>query len=402
MRDGIDGDAFAQRDVRLNGGQDGTAAAIWFDDEAWDESSLPRRPWIAQGFALRRAVTVIAGPPSAMKSSLMLAWGCALALGREHGRFAPTAAGCVVIYNVEDDETEQRRRLSATLRQFEATPAGIAGKVIRTGPAGVGMLFLRDPETGEISPTAAMAGLRLLLEERTPDLLIADPLAELHGADENDNTALRQIVAEFRALAVEFNIAVILVHHTRKGAVIPGDPESARGASAIIGAGRVVFTLVTMSEADAELFGMPKDRKSRSRYVRLDPAKQNYASLDNADWFEAELYTLDNGEVVSAVVPWQPPDFWSAITTAVANRILDNIDAGLDNGTRRYSAAAAAKDRAVWPVVIRHVASLNEAQAREVIKTWFRNGVFLTREYDDPVDRKKRSGLFVYNAKRPG
>jgi AAA domain len=401
VRDGIDPDAFEQRDARLNG-QDGPAAAIWVDGDAWEESSLPRRPWIAPGFALRKAVTVIAGPPSAMKSSLMLAWGCTLALGRKHGRFAPTAAGCVVIYNVEDDATEQRRRLSAALRQFEATPAEIAGKVIRAGPTGVGMLFVRDTETGEVFATAAMARLRLLLEERKPDLLIADPLAEVHGADENDNTALRQIVAEFRALAVEFNIAIILVHHTRKGGVVPGDPDSARGASAIIGAGRVVFTLVSMSEADAEVFGMPKDRKNRARYVRLDSAKQNYASLDDAIWFEAALYTLDNGEVVSAAVPWQPPDFWSAITTVIANRILDDIDAGLDNGTRRYSAGPAAKDRAAWPVVIRYVASLTEAQARSVIKTWLRNGVLFTDQYDDPVDRKKRSGLSVNNAKRAG
>ena len=128
-------------------------------------------------------------------------------------------------------------------------------------------------------------------------------------------------------------------------------------------------------------------------------AKQNYASLDDAIWFEAALYTLDNGEVVSATVPWQPPDFWSAITTSLANRILDEIDAGLDNGTRWYSAAPAAKDRAAWPVVIRHIGSLTEAQARKVIKTWHRNGVLVERAYDDPVDRRERSGLFVNHAK---
>ena len=53
-------------------------------------------------------------------------------------------------------------------------------------------------------------------------------------------------------------MAVCLVHHTRKGASgAAGDPDSARGASAIIGAVRCAFTLTTMSEEDAKAFGTP-------------------------------------------------------------------------------------------------------------------------------------------------
>ncbi len=243
---------------------------IWVDDAAWLEDELPARPWIAQGYALRGAVTVVAGPPSAMKSSLMLAWGAAVALGRGHGDFRPAAPGNGIIYNVEDDQTEQRRQLSAVLRQFDATPGDIAGKLIRVGPSGIGTLFAFDKATGQILATPAMDRLRNLIRERRPAMLIADPLAELHTAEENGNTELRAVIAEFRTLATEFNMAVILVHHTRKGAVTPGDPDSARGASAIIGAGRIVATVVGMSEDDAAALGLPADRKSRSRYVRLD------------------------------------------------------------------------------------------------------------------------------------
>ena len=401
MRDGIDPDAFAQRDARLNG-QDGPAAAIWIDDGAWDESSLPWRPWIAPGFALRGAVTVIAGPPSAMKSSLMLAWGCAVALGSAHGRFAPTVAGYVVIYNVEDNAIEQRRRLSAVLRQFDATPADIAGKLIRTGPSGVGVLIERDADTGELIPTPAMTRLRQLITEREPDVLIADPFAELHDAEENDNIAIRRIIAEFRALAVEFNIAVVLVHHTRKGIVTPGDPDAARGASSIIGAGRMVLTLVQMSEEDAENFGLPQDRTTRSGYIRLDDAKQNYAAIDDAKWFEKIPYTLDNGEVVPAAVPWSPPNPMRSLTTRIANAILDEIAAGIDDGKRRYSDNNAATDRAAWDVVMRYLPGLNDAQARRIIKDWLKNGLLYRRQYYDETLRKERFGLYVNDAKRPG
>jgi len=40
------------------------ASAIWVDDKGWTEADLPSRPWVARGYALRGAVTVVAGPPS--------------------------------------------------------------------------------------------------------------------------------------------------------------------------------------------------------------------------------------------------------------------------------------------------------------------------------------------------
>jgi len=69
-----------------------------------------------------------------MKSSLILAWAVAIALDKPHGDFRPTAPGKCIIYNVEDDKIEQRRQLSTMLRQFEALPRDISGKVIRVGP----------------------------------------------------------------------------------------------------------------------------------------------------------------------------------------------------------------------------------------------------------------------------
>jgi hypothetical protein len=395
------GDVFAEYDANRPNDQPGTLA-IWIDEDAWVEAELPPRPWVAPGYALRGAVTIVAGPPSALKSSLMLAWGCAVALGQRHGRFIPNAAEAAVIYNVEDDATEQRRRLSAALRQFDATPDAIAGKLVRVGPSGIGTLFARDPDTGDVLPTPAMTRLRALIAKRLPAILVADPFAELHDAEENDNTMVRRIVAEFRALAVEFNVAVILVHHTRKGIVTPGDPDAARGASSIIGAGRIVLTLTSMSEQDAEGFGLSTDRRSCSRYVRLDDAKQNYSSISEAVWYEKIPYDLDNGESVPAAVPWKAPDMWEGVSTSIANAILDELDAGLDGGKRFYTDHPKATDRAAADVVLRYLTELNRAQARGIIKAWLKTGVLRRKNYYDEVERKERVGLRVNPLKRPG
>ena len=62
-----------------------------------------------------------------------------------------------------------------------------------------------------------------------------------------------------------------------------------------------------MSEDDARAFGLPTDAKARSNFVRLDDAKQNYAPIRDAEWFEKVVHVLDSGEAVPAATPWTPP-----------------------------------------------------------------------------------------------
>ncbi|MGI4794893.1 MAG: AAA family ATPase, partial [Janthinobacterium lividum] len=46
-------------------------AGITCETAAWDESAIPARDWIARGYLLRRAVTLVIGPGGVSKSTLM-------------------------------------------------------------------------------------------------------------------------------------------------------------------------------------------------------------------------------------------------------------------------------------------------------------------------------------------
>jgi len=205
-------------------------AEFWLDDAPWAEADIPRRAWIVPRYLLRGAVAVLIGAPGVAKSLLALTWGVALALGKAHGDFAPIAKSRVLLCNVEDDATEQRRRMSAALRQFGAAPTDLGDRLVRLGPVGVATLMRRSV-TGSFEKTEAFAELSRIVAERQIDVLVLDPLIELHECDENSNGELRQFIAAIRTLAIEAGIAVLLVHHVRKGATTPGDMDSARGAS---------------------------------------------------------------------------------------------------------------------------------------------------------------------------
>ena len=358
---------------------------LWHSDDAWSEAAIPRRPWIAKPYILRGSCTALAGAGSAGKSSLLKGWCVALVLGETYGKFRCTHPCKVLSYNVEDDLSEERMRLSAILRWFGATPDALARKLRIVGPNDIGTLVERDPDSGGLRMTAAMDTLEAMIEEFKPDVVMLDPLVELHTAEENDNTGLRSVIARFRALAKRHDIGLVLAHHTRKGTTIPGDPDAIRGAGSIVGAVRVAMTVCTMSEDEAKALGIPD--ATRKHYFRVDGAKANYSPLGEAEWFERQAYELDNGELVAAALPWNPPaDFVNDI-------VLDSIKAAIAKGLHGepYTFANQASPRALKQLCIKH--GITTADGQRLVKAQLETAGFVTVKYRRRSDRRQASGI---------
>ena len=227
-----------------------------------------------------------------------------------------------------------------------------------------------------------------------------------HSVEENSNSAIDDVVQVLTDMAAKHDISIDVPHHTSKGAADPGNAGRGRGASAMKDGGRLIYTLTTMTSEEAQSFGVAED--ARRCLVRMDSAKVNIAPpAAHAKWFRLIGVPLGNateqyphGDVVQTVEPWVPPDIWTDLSIDVLNRILTVIDNGLPDGNR-YSDARSATDRAAWKVIVQHASDKTEAQAREVIKTWVKNGVLVRYSYDNPVTRKTVSGLRVDPTKRP-
>ena len=294
------------------------------------------------------------------------------------------------MYNVEDDADEQRRRLSAALRQFGRTPMDLAGKIVRCGPTGVGTLLERDLGTGQVGVTPAWNLLDQLLAEQRPDLVILDPLVELHTAEENDNTALRLIIAHLRELAQKHRCALILVHHTRKGAVA-GDMDAIRGAGSLVGAARCAFTVTPMSEDEANELGITG--VSRRSYVRLDSVKGNYAPAKEAAWHELVEYELDNGERIAGITPWKCPVASSGPEPEAMALIAAAVERGTPEGA--YSPRLAVEqDRSIAPLLAKH-GIVGDGAQKAALKRLLADG-FTVQTFVGP-QRKPVKGLRAPN-----
>lgn len=340
--------------------------ALWTDDDDWEEADIAERPWIARGYIMRKAVTILSGPGGGGKSNLSVGWSTALATGRRLGRFEGIGHGeCYrqLVYNVEDDRDEQRRRYSAALRQHDLTPRALKGMVVRCGPMDVGTLIRHDPASGKFIFTDAWDALDAKIAEVSPDVVWLDPLVELHTAEENDNTALRQVVAYLRALAIKHDCGIVLIHHARKGATA-GDADGIRGAGAIVGASRISLTVIPMTAEEAEEMQVPPDQ--RDLFFRVDGAKANYSRRGLANWHTMQEYELANGDLVAGVIAWQPGERGSG--------------AGLDPERLAIIEAAVRRGTPDGPYSPR----LSQSEPRSILGLLIRNG-FETRGYQGAV-----------------
>ncbi len=237
-----------------------------------------------------------------------------------------------------------------------------------------------------------MRRLDRFVAEHRPAVFIADPFSELHVEEENDNTSVRAVIAMFREFAVKHNMAVVILHHTRKGAShAAGDPDIARGASSIVGAVRIAVTLTSMSDDDAKALGLPTGHKARSNYVRMDDAKSNYAPLREAQWFEKMPYELANGELVPAAVPWEPPQAKVASQQDLAG-LAAAIEAGCPAVNHEpWSPKLSGDPRSIRCLLRQH--GFVGADAERTVLARLRDAFQLTEcEYKRPLNRSVAKG----------
>jgi hypothetical protein len=225
--------------------------------------------------------------------------------------------------------------------------------------------------------------------------------------EENDNNAIDLVCEILADLAIQYDCAVDLPHHTKKGMMTAGSSDSGRGASSMKDATRLNYTLTPMSEKEAKWYGISE--KERRSLIRLDSGKVNIARpTTTPSWFRLVGVSLDNGDAdypsgdeVQTVEPWKPTSIWGSLAPVVLNQILDELDKDLVDGTRYSTEAKVSPTNSAWRVIKRHIAAATDDQTKEILKTWLASGLLYVKKYENPNNRKMQNGLWVDASRRP-
>ena len=378
------------------------ALGLW--DAGDDDYVIPPRGWLLGNIFCRRFLSSLIADGGVGKTAVRIAQLISLASGRSLTGEHIFQRCRVLIVSLEDDKDELRRRVYAVLKHHKIQPSEVKGWLFLAAPKGLKLARMVDgsPQAAELDRI-----LRETITRHQIDLTSLDPFVKSHLLPENDNGAIDFVTGLIAKIGIDLNCATDTPHHTAKGvAPTPGDANRGRGATSMKDAGRLIYTLTPMTPDEAKGFNISEaDRRS---FVRMDSAKVNIAAPSSKPkWFRIVGVPLGNatdlypaGDEVQAVEPWTPPEAFEGISSVLANRILDDLDKGLDNGSR-YSISPNAADRAAWKIVIRHIPAKTEKLARGVIKTWTENALLIVKDYHDPVARRDLKGVFVNPLNRP-
>jgi hypothetical protein len=367
-----------------------------------DYGVIPPRQWLLGTNFCLGFLSGLTGAGGTGKTALRILQLIALALDRgdlvEEHVFKRTKA---LVVCLEDDEAELRRRIRAACLHHEIDESELDGWLYYWTPKDLHLIEVdqfRQIKSGELGDA-----LRRIINHLGIGLVSVDPFVKSHAADENDNSVMDKAASTFLQVAHDCGCAPDYVHHNRKGLTLAGDPESARGASSLINASRLLKTLTKMSEEEAKILGIEKDE--RRLLIRLDDAKINIAPpSEQAVWFKLVGVEIGNptedypsGDNVQTVERWHPPDAFAGLAITTIADIFDKLRAGPVPGEFYSPDPRANGDWAGWTIC--ELANKEKGDAKRILKTWIKNGVLIEDKYRSPRRRREIDRLTVNEIK---
>ena len=301
-----------------------------------DESALPVREWVLGHRLMKGYITAMFAPGGVSKSMFSLLSAFSVASGEPCTGEALHRQGKVWIINNEDDKPEQLRRLIGIAKHHEIDDSVLNNIALSCGYGNPYVTSTVDKDGTVVHHPNAE---KIISEAKANKVnyLIIDPFISIHQSDENDNNSIQKAVDVLKHIAKEANVAIELVHHTRKATggsdseAHAGNADAGRGASSLKDACRVVTTLSRMSKKTAKELSIDYEEVGRF-LVRLDIGKGNYSGPpESAKWFKQVSVDIGNGDAVGVHEVFDMTDIEAIVASKKAQKQKDQVRQSLSS-----------------------------------------------------------------------
>jgi RecA-family ATPase len=254
---------------------------------------IPPRDDLVENLIQAKSFNFLAGEEGCGKSLLAMNLAVAVSTGMEKWLSYPIKkSGRVIYLNNELTDEDFIRRL-IRMKSRLPTEEHITNLIVA-------------PETPLIQN--CWHSLEEKCEREKPVLVILDCLYLAHREDENDSTAMRNLMLYFLRLRNRFNLAVIVVHHTRKGARNSQMRNDLMRGSSVFGGASDGVLMMVRSPADENKRLL---KATKGRNISDDSRRTLQLSLDKETlWFSDDGVVstgqdADNFQTATERINWQ-------------------------------------------------------------------------------------------------
>lgn len=259
-------------------------------------------------------VSVLVAPGSFGKSAVAVAMALSLAAKPVLGSKVYGSPRKVLFLSQDDDSDEMWRRVVAAETHHDAAFGDRLAMLGMDDLAKLhpgGLHLNRDEGSKKRIDADGFARLDGLIQRHKPGVVVLDPLLGFCPAGVNDNGCMTAVMGKLQEMASRLKVAMLVLHHERKGARDDTDAEAAMGAASIINKARVGLRLVRMTPVECQTYGvLPWDAW---RHISINDAKVNLAPAGARRWFTLVGVPINNGtpdypegDTVQTVEPWAP------------------------------------------------------------------------------------------------
>lgn len=251
--------------------------------EDLQRDKAPAVDWLVDGLIPHPRLIGLVGKRAALKTWCALHLGLAVASGRPvFGQFEAPQPQPVLYLNADNPPGAVESRLRQLAKAQGEPPRGM-------------LAVAHFPRVG-LRTSEGLRGLRRLLRETEPTLVIVDSVARIWEVrDELDNAQIAEALGNLRSLSNDFDCTFLILHHLRKAPA--GTRDAGDGAESVRGGSEIVNLLDTLHVLR---------RKGREAAAKVVCAKMRDAP--EPEPFAVRLVALGEGAAVVACEAAQNAD----------------------------------------------------------------------------------------------
>ncbi len=252
-------------------------------------SEYPPTAWLARGLVIEGGVTIVGGiPKEAFKTWVLVEMAVAIATGTPvFGVFETGEPKVVAYFFAEDLKRSVRNRFRASAEGRGMTAERISTN-LHIEPRGRFLDLLRDEDMALIVASCRKIG--------KVDVLILEPLRDLHSGEEDSSDSMREVMRRLRLLGELIGCTPMVAHHAGKGGA---DSKGRGGGQSLRGSGSI------HGSVDNGIYLRPVEGDGDGESQFKNRVESQVKGAKSAGFFDLELSIEDDAEGEAIRASWK-------------------------------------------------------------------------------------------------